>query len=65
MRNSEVKPSLDGVRERAWVTFSLKKASVFSIVVYRRSELLSQTWVDGLEQESEEAQTANGKCIQQ
>lgn len=25
----------------------------------RRSELLSQTWVDGLEQESEEAQTAN------
>ena len=28
----------------------------------RRTELLSQTWVDGLQQGAEEEQAANGGC---
>ena len=29
--------------------------------LYRRTELLSQTWVDGLQQGAEEEQAANGE----
>ena len=44
-----------------FIYFLPYSSSLFLFFFFRRTELLSQTWVDGLQQESQTDQTTNGE----